>query len=166
MLPDQVINCMMTAPGLAKGSTNTTAKYSNTLYCKANGLIGTPIATADLPELTESVGMPGEANEDPTTALAAKYCRYYTVLAAVNPDTTAVTFSLVHGPDFSLLTDIGRTEYINSGNAADEDDKKAIVGFFCVLNGSTSDFTPGTTHLDASSITTLYQDAFGFPMSR
>lgn len=157
-----VTNCMMTAPGLTKGSGGgETAKFANTLCCKANGLIGTPKTTADVPALTTSVGVKGSVNELGSTVLAAKYCRYYTVLATVNPTTTAVTLSLVHGPDFSLLTDIGRTQYINPGNT-DADSKKAIVGYFCVLNGSTSDFTPGTTALDAENITTLYQDQFGF----
>lgn len=150
-------NCAMTAPGLAIGSGGkTTAKYANTLCVKANGIVGTPIATADLPALTTSLGRNGVAS----TNLATKMCRYYTVLATVSPTTSAVTFTLVHGDDFSLITDIGRTKYINMGNAGDE--KKAVIGYFCVLNGSASDFIPGTTALDAANITTMYQDQFGF----
>jgi hypothetical protein len=157
----KIVNCMMTAPGLAiGGGSKYTAKHANTIYCKANGIIGTPKTTADVSALTTSVGKKGTTNELGTTVLATLMARYYTVLATVNPTTSAVTLSLVHGEDFSEVTDIGRTKYINRGN--DGDETKAIVGYFCVINGSGSNFTPGSTALDASSITTMYQDQFGF----
>lgn len=152
---------MMTAPGLAiGGGSKYTALYANTLRVKANGIVGTPLTTADVPALTTSVGRPGAVNELGTTVLATLKARYYTVLATVNATTSVVTLSLVHGEDFSEVTDIGRTKYINHGNPGDE--KKAIVGYFCVINGAAGNFTPGSTALDAALTTTLYQDQFGF----
>jgi hypothetical protein len=153
-----VTNCSVKAPGLAIGTDTTTASYANTYQCKVNGIISAPTATADLPALEDSLGRGGVAS----TVLATKMCRYYTVLAAVSKTTSAITFTLVHGDDFSLITDIGRVKNINAGNTPDDISNKAIVGYFCVLNGSASDFTPSTTDLNGSGITTLYVDQWGY----
>jgi hypothetical protein len=153
-----VTNCSVKAPGLAIGTDTTTALYANTYQCKVNGIISAPTATADLPALSTSLGRAGVAS----TVLATKMCRFYTVLAAVSKTTSAITFTLVHGDDFSLITDIGRVKYINGGNTPDDVSNKAIVGYFCVLNGTASDFTPGTTDLAASGVTTLYVDQWGY----
>ena len=156
MQNDNITNCMMTAPGLAivTGS-SALVKYSNTIYCKANGIVGTPIASATLPSLALSKG--AGPNAPAVTNIPTLKARYFTCLADVNTTTSAVTFSWVHGPDFSEITDIGRTQYINAG-----DPKKAIVGVICIINGSASDFVPGTTALDLALVTTLYQDAYGY----
>ena len=148
---------MLAAPGLAihVGGTSPLVQYSNTLKCKADGIIGTPIATADLPSLTTSIGIGPDAPA--VTPIPTLNARYFTCQATVDPYTSAVTFSWVHGPDFSEITDIGRTKNINPG-----DPKKAIVGYICVINGSAADFVPGVTNLDKALVTTIYQDAFGY----
>jgi hypothetical protein len=147
----------MTAPGLAiHGGGSALVKFVNTLMVKANGIVGTPLATADCPSLALSKGRLGAA----ITNIPTLKARYFTLLAKVDPTTSAVTLSWVHGEDFSEISDIGRTKYINLGNAGDED--KAIVGFVCVINGTASDFIPGTTLLDVALSAVVYQDAFGF----
>ena len=155
---EYVKNCNIKAPGLAIGTDTTTAKYANTMQVKVNGIIGAPTATADVPALSTSKGRGGVAS----TVLATKMCRFYTVLAAVSATTSAITLSLVHGDDFSLITDIGRVKYLNPGNTADDLCNKAIVGYFCVLNGTTGNFTPSTTDLNAVGVTTVYVDQWGF----
>jgi hypothetical protein len=152
-----VKNCMLTAPGLAiSAGGSALVKYGNTVKCKAGGIVGTPIATANCPALSTSLGRLGAA----ITNIPTLKARYFTLLAAVNPTTSAVTFSWVHGDDFSEITDIGRTKYINGGNSGDEN--KAIVGYVCIINGTASDFIPGTTVLDVALSSVIYQDAFGF----
>lgn len=154
-----VENCNIKAPGLAIGTDTTTASYANTLQVKVNGIISAPTATADCPALSTSLGRGGVAS----TVLKTKMCRFYTVLAAVNTSTSAVTLSLVHGDDFSLITDIGRVKYINPGNTKADLCDKAIVGYFCVQNGSAGDFTPSTTDLsNGTTIETAYVDQWGF----
>jgi hypothetical protein len=158
-----VENCCLKAPGLAiGGGSKYTAKTGNTFQVKVNGIISAPLTTADVPALTTSVGRTGAANVLGTAVLATKMCRFYTVLAAVSATTSAMTLSLVHGDDFSLLTDIGRVKYINPGNTADDLDNKAVVGYICVQNGAAGNFTPGSTALDATSTEAAYVDQFGF----
>ena len=149
-------NCVMTAPGLViKGGGSPTVKFVNTIYSKANGLVGTPKGAADCPNLATSIG---EGPNSPViTNIPAKHARYFTLLTTIDPTTSVQTLSWVHGPDFSELTDIGRTQYINPG-----DSHKAIVGYVGIINGSAADFIPGTTALDAGGIAVIYQDAFGF----
>lgn len=158
-----VENCCIKAPGLAiGGGSKYTAKTGNTFQVKVNGIISAPLTTADVPALTASVGRTGAANVLGSTVLAAKMCRFYTVLAAVDASTSAMTLSLVHGDDFSVVTDIGRIKYINAGNTKSDLCDKAIVGYFCVQNGATTAFTPGSTALDATSTSCAYVDQFGF----
>jgi len=150
-------NCTLAAPGLAiKAGGSAVVKYGNTLMVKANGIVGVPTATADCPSLALSKGRNGVATSNIATLMA----RYYTLLAAVDSSTSAVTLSWVHGDDFSEITDIGRTKYINAGNAGDE--KKAIVGYVCIINGTAAAFIPGTTALDVALSAVVYNDAFGY----
>jgi hypothetical protein len=154
-----IVNCMLTAPGLAiHGGGSALVKHANTIMCKANGIIGTPKTTADCPALSTSLGVNGAA----ITNIPTLKARYFTLLAAVDPTTSAVTLSWVHGEDFSEISDIGRTKYINPGNPQNNDQKKAIVGYVCIINGTASDFIPGTTLLDVALSAVVYQDAFGF----
>jgi hypothetical protein len=151
---EHIVNCMMTAPGLAiHGGSSALVKHANTIMCKANGIVGTPKTTADCPALSTSLGRDGSA----VTNIPTLYARYFTLLATVDPITSAVTLSWVHGEDFSEITDIGRTKYINPG-----DPSKAIVGYVCVINGTAADFIPGTTLLDVALSAVVYQDAFGY----
>ena len=158
-----VKNCCISAPGLAiGGGSKYTAKTGNTFQVKVNGIIGAPLTTADVPALITSVGKTGTANVLGTSVIPTLKARFYTVLAAVSPTTSTITLSLVHGDDFSEVTDIGRVKYLNPGNTADDLCNKAIVGYFCVINGAGTSFTPGQTALDATSTTTVYIDQFGF----
>lgn len=158
-----VENCCISAPGLAiGGGSKLTAKTSNTFQVKVNGIISAPLTTADLPALTTSVGRTGAANVLGTSVIPTLMARFYTVLAAVNTTTSAMTLSLVHGDDFSEVTDIGRVKYINAGNTKADLCDKAIVGYFCVINGSAGNFTPGTSALDLALCLTTYVDQYGF----
>jgi hypothetical protein len=155
-----VENCCISAPGLAiGGGSKLTAKHANTFQGKANGIISAPKTTADVPALTTSVGKAGAANALGTTVLATLMARYYTVVGTINEKTSALTLSLLHGDDFSEVTDIGRVKYINKNLTGKN---QFIVGYFCVINGSGSDFTPGTTALDATNVTTMYNDQYGY----
>ena len=150
-------NGAMTAAGLAiKTGSSAVVKHANTIMCKANGIVGTPKATADCPSLSTSKSA-GPNGGSAVTNIPTLKARYFTLLADVNNTTSAVTLSWVHGPDFSEITDIGRTQYIERGDIA-----KAIIGYVCIINGTAADFIPGTTALDVALSAVVYQDAFGF----
>jgi multisubunit Na+/H+ antiporter MnhE subunit len=138
---------------LAVGSGGkTTFSYANAFAVKCNGIISDAATPADAPALTTAKNAAGTT---PTT-LAIDYQRIYTLLAAVNATTGALTYSLAVGEDFIE----GRAPTmadINFGNAADNDSHKAVVGFI-IINNTTNAFTPGTTALDASGVTTRYFD--------
>ena len=158
---NHVVNCCISAPGIAiGGGSKYTAKTGNTFQVKCNGIISAPLTTADLPALATSVGRAGAANVLGTTVIATLMARYYTVIGTVNETTSALTLSLIHGDDFSEVTDIGRVKYINGDYGGAKN--KCIVGYFCIINGSGSSFTPGSTALDLTSITTIYNDQFGY----
>jgi len=149
-------NGCLKAPGLAIGSGGKeTFKYGNTFAVKANGVISDDTTTADAPALSTAKGV----NNATTANLSIGYSRVYTLLAAVNTSTGALTFTLVHGADFATrpasMTDI------NFGNGENDDEKKAIVGFV-VINNATNVFIPGTTALDATGVTVQYIDNYGF----
>lgn len=155
-----VENCCISAPGIAiGGGSKYTAKTGNTFQVKCDGIISAPLTTADLPALTTSVGRAGAANVLGTAVLATLMARYYTVIGTVNVNTGALVLTLLHGDDFSEISDIGRVKYINAGSLAKN---QCIVGYFCVINGAGGNFTPGSTALDATSTTTVYVDQFGF----
>jgi hypothetical protein len=153
MIKNYQINGCLSAPGLAiGGGSKYTFKYGNTFAVKANGIISAATTTADAPALTAAKASDGTT---PTT-LAIDYCRIYTLLASVNATTGVITFSLAVGADFAE----GRApkmDDINFGNAADDDSHKAVVGFIVITN-TTNVFTPGSTALDASGVTTRYFD--------
>lgn len=147
------LNGCISAPGLAIGSGGkTTFKYANTFQVKANGIISASVTTADAPALTTAKASNGTT---PTT-LAIDYCRVYTLLASINATTGAVTFSLAVGADFTEARATKMSD-VNFGNAADNDSHKAVVGFIEIRN-TTNVFTPGTTALDATGVTTRYFD--------
>ena len=150
-------NRPLAAPGLAVGGgSKYTFKYGNSVSCKANGIVSTVTTTADAPALTTAKNKSGTT---PTT-LAIDYCRVYTLLSAVNADTGAQTFTLVVGEDFPETRPMKMSD-INFGNSADNDAKKAVVGWIYIFN-TTNVFTPGSTALDASGVTTRYFDNYGF----
>lgn len=148
-------NGCLTAPGLAiGGGSKYTFKYGNTFTVKANGVISAATTTADAPALTTAKKKDGTT---PTT-LAIDYCRIYTLLGAIDATTGVITFTLAVGEDFTE----GRAPKmsdINFGNPGDED--KAVVGFIIITN-TTNVFTPGSTALDATGVTTRYFDNIGF----
>lgn len=153
MLKDYQVNGCLKAPGLAIGSGGkTTFSYANTFRVIANGLISDDVTTADAPALTAAVAADGTT---PTT-LAIDYERAYTLLAAVNTSTGAVTFTLAVSEDFAE-GHIWRPEDINWGNSDNNDSHKAVVGIIIIAN-TTNVFTPGTTALDASGVSVRYFD--------
>ena len=146
-------NCALSAPGLViKADSSALAKFGNTIRVKANGIISGPKTTADLPSFATSKGIGGVAS----TVIEAGNSRFYTVLADVS-SAGVITLSLVHGEDF---TGVDKTKYINLGNFGDS--KKAIIGYIRIKNGAATDFTPGTTALDAANVATIYIDQVGF----
>ena len=86
--------------------------------------------------------------------------RFYTVIGTVNETTSALTLSLIHGDDFSEVSDIGKVKYINGDFGGAKN--KCIVGYFCIINGSAGNFTPGSSALDLALCLTTYVDQFGF----
>lgn len=149
-------NCVMNAPGLAiKAEGSPLIKVGNTIRVKAEGVISLLKTTSDCPSLSTSLGVNGVASSN----LPTRYYRIYTLLAAVNPTTGVITYSWVHSNNIDYNT-MGRTDWVNKGNAGDKD--KAIIGFALVFNNSGSDFVPGTTALDADGITLQCIDYFGF----
>jgi len=146
-------NGCIKAPGLAIGSGGkTTFSYANTFCVKANGLISDDVTTADAPALTTAEDKDGDTPGD----LAIDYERAYTLLAAVNTSTGAVTFTLAASEDFAE-GHVWNTQDLNWGNSVDNDSHKAVVGFIIIAN-TTNLFTPGTTALDASGVTVRYFD--------
>lgn len=117
-------------------------KFGNTMVVKAGGVISVDTGTADCPALNLSKG----PNNASSTNLSDDFQRVYTLLAAVSA-TGVITLSWVHGADFA----VGRapkTSDINFGNAQNNDNAKALVGFVVVKNQTGADFVPGTTALD------------------
>lgn len=155
MEKNYIENCAMCAAGLAISSTKSLVKIGNTLRIKTSGVISLLKTTADCPSLATSLGINGAASTD----IADGTYRIYTLLGKVNATTGAITLSWVHSDD-NLMSQMGRTNEVNQGNAGDED--KAIIGYALVFNSSSADFVPGTTLLDASGITLQCIDQFGF----
>lgn len=135
----------------------------NTFGVRTQDTIGVSVTARNMPALTtalraDGVSLAGDlAFNDGTVDPKTLCCRMYTFLASVNTTTGAVTLSVVAGPDFIKGRPVNVTTDVNLG-----DGKKAIVGYMYVKNESSAVFTPGTTLLSASGITTSLGDALGY----
>lgn len=156
-----ISNTSNSLAGLAiKAGGSALVKYTNTLTGKAGGLVATPKTTADCPSLSTSLfyGAPKVGGTFPAvTNIPTLKARYFTLVGIIDPVTTALTVRWQHGVDFSEVTDIGRTQYINGFLNNNE----FIIGLVCIINGTASDFIPGTTALDVALSSVVYQDSFG-----
>lgn len=155
-------NICLTAPGLAiNAAGSSTVKYANTFQFKANSRISTSITTAIATSIANAVlGSPfpnGVAATPPV--LATGYGRIYALIATLpfnGTATAAPTFSWLASADFVSTADL-----VNAGlYPQPSQNNQTVVGYVCILNNSGSAFTPGTTALDASGLTTTYQDNF------
>ena len=163
-------NCVTSAPGLqiSGGSGSALVASTNTFGVRAQDIIGVSVTATNMPSLAtallpDGVSLAGNLAFDNGTFPdypAAGYqnsCRMYTFLASVNVLTGAVTLSVVAGNDFPKHRPVNVTTDVNLG-----DGTRAIVGYLYVKNESSAVFTPNTTHLDASGITSSIGDAFGY----
>jgi len=153
MLKNYNVNGCLKAPGLTIGSGGkTTFAYGNAFRVIANGYISDDVTAADAPALTTAK----DKNGDTPGNLAIDYERAYTLLASVNKDTGAATFSLAASDDFAE-NHVWKIDDINWGNSANNDSHKVVVGF-CIISNTTNAFVPGTTALDAAGVTVRYYD--------
>lgn len=159
-------NSCIGAPGLAiNGAGNATVKYGNTFRIKANGRLSTSITTAAVSTATFVAAtivspLPSGSATVPTT-LATGYRRTYAVVATLTTTAgtmiTAPTFSVICGSDVAIGTEMPSTgEFVYPSQS-----NQVVVGWFVVQNQSGSNFTPGTTALDATGINVVYVDNYG-----
>jgi hypothetical protein len=164
MLKSICLNGCISAPGLAIATgSSALAKYGNTFSFKANTRWSGSISTANAPSLALATyqapypsGTAGVAG-----VLATGYYRIYTLVGTI-PVTGSSTFTLAYS--WLASADVKITnDAIDLGIIAWPDaTNQAAIGFVIVQNASGSNFTPGTTALDAGSITTTYIDNYAF----
>jgi len=150
-----VINCCMASPAVAIASGKKTFALGATLYAKANGVIGTPLSAADCPTLVGVLNPSGVAAGNLLTGKV----RTYTLIGSVNQTTSIVTLSWLASADYPAA-EIGYTKNINV--AFGNDKSKFIVAYCTVLNGTGSDWVPGTTDIDANNMSSILVNQFGF----
>ena len=150
-------NAMMQAPGLAiVTSASPLFKVVNKSNVRQGAypknIVAIP-ANTNMPALTAATNPNGIVA---TTPLATAFTRVYTVFATIDPTTFALSYSLQFGADFANAL------ALNEDNIVFGDGSAAIVGYVIIKNATGSNFVPGTTALDAASLTVTYQDQFGF----
>lgn len=148
-------NCVTSAPGLqiVGGSGSALVNNKNTFSMRVSDTFGVPVsATATFPVLDGG----NLAFDNGTVPATTNSCRMYTFFCDVNKTTGATTLSVAFGADFPKH----RPATVSDVNLGDG--TKAIVGYLYVKNESSAVFIPGTTHLDATGITSAFNDAFGY----
>lgn len=158
-------NCVLQNPGLqiVGGSGSALVNNANAFSCRNvvgnyfstpyNAVFSAPIsATATFPVLNGG----NLAFDNGTVPISTNSCRVYTFIAHVSPVTAVTTLSVIHGADFPKH----RPSFASDSNLGDG--TGVIVGFLYVKNESNAVFIPGTTHLDASGITAIFTNAFGW----
>lgn len=151
-------NAVLQAPGLQihGGSASPLAQAANAFDVRNGAILGVQVAaTTDMPSLATAVNSASVAVGN----LLSNMCRIYTFLASVNPTTGVVTLSVVAGNDFTksrpanVYTDV----YIGDGS-------KSVIGYLYVKNeiAASAPFIPNTTNLDASGVTSHFNDQFGY----
>ncbi len=161
------INECLSAPGLAifhAGSA--TVKYANTFSFKANGRVSASITTAAAPALSTATlvaPFPNGTATAPATTLAPQMGRTYALVGSIavsGSSSAGAVFSWLASPDYSASGDL-----VNFGNVPQPSHAyDCVIGAVSILNLNTvangTTFTPGTTALDTTSITTTYQDNY------
>lgn len=159
-------NCNLLAPGLAisaGGSPN--PKTSNTFAMRCGQGLGLP-AVFSAPVTTKTFnGIAGSANPSITTSAAGTtvikdgFSRIYTLLANVSTVDGTVIFSWVNSADIDTHRGpLFETDFSLGGY------NQVIVATMYIKwepNDGTT-FTPGTTALDASGVTVIYSDVWGW----
>lgn len=165
------------APGtlnLGVSSTPSYVKYANSFQFRAGGRISPTVTTANAPSLalatyqkpypdgTAAVvgALSGDAG---TTDTGIKSCQFYTLVATLPTDSgrSATTYAALT-PTFSWLAGPAFSKYRQptSGDIAMPDKyNQCAIGWVLVVNGNSTDFTPGTTSL--ATPTTTYYDNWG-----
>ena len=155
-------NCCLSTPGLAiTVGSSALFKYGSTFTFKANGRISPAITTANAPALTTATLIAPYPNGTASTpgVLATGYARTYTLVGtlAINGTATVTpTFSLLASTD-RVVNDVPALSNVAIPTASNQ----AVIGFVDIINVSGSNFTPGTTALDATNVTATYVNNFG-----
>lgn len=158
-------SCVLQAPGLeiAGGSGSALVSNANAFALRQrvlsafgvenNAVFSSPVsANATFPVL----GGGNLAFDNGTVPQTTNSCRVYTFIGHVNTITSLVTIIAIEGADFPKH----RPSYATDSNLGDG--TGAIIGYLYVKNESSAVFIPGTTHLDASGITAIFTDAYGW----
>ena len=158
-------NVCLSTPGLAIGSSGSpTVKYATTFTFKANGRVSPSVTGAAAPSLLTAVlvgpFVNGSATAVPTkTTLTTGYKRFYTLVGTlpINGTQTATpTFSWLVSPDV-VIDDVPVVAHAPMPNQSNQ----TAIGYVGILNGTGSDFTPGTTALDTGNLVVTYVNNFG-----
>lgn len=156
-----LFNGLTKAPGLeiVGGSGSALVNNANFFTLIYNDTASFVLAHATFPVL----GGGNLAFDNGTVPPSTLSCRMYTFLATVEhdgPDAT-VTITVVNGSDFIKGRKMHPSSDITYGST-----QTAVcpLGYLYVKNESNAVFIPGTTHLDASGITALFTDAYGYPV--
>lgn len=155
-----VINTLLASAVINNAAAAVLPRTTVAVSAKANGEVFT-VSAANLPALTTAVKADGSI----AGTLADGFSRIYTFLATLNPVTGTVTKSIVSSEDFATrnmkMSDInyGNVEIVNSFGVQLEN--TVVIGFL-KIDTAAADFVPGTTALDAGTVTTRYINAFGF----
>jgi len=156
-------NMCLSTPGLAiNAAGSATVKYGTTFTFKSGGRISPSVTNATAPSLATATLHAPLPNGTAVVAgvLATGYSRYYTLIGTLPINGTATitpTFSWLASPDF-----VGTTDVLNIGLfPSSVKNNDANIGYVAVLNQSGSNFTPNTTALDATNVTTTYINNYG-----
>lgn len=150
----------MSSPGLRidGGAASAVAEAQLAYLFKQNGFISEPTtAGQNMPSLLTALGRFAAA----TGNLAVNDARIYTFLVDFDEVTAVFTYSVVCGDDF-LASRAPTVDDFNFGNPENYDEKKVIVGYLWVQNGSAAVFIPNTTNLDAAGITSRFINNSGW----
>ena len=151
-------NCVFQAPGLEKkGGTTNLVTNANAFGMRCNGILSVAVgATSTFPVL----GGGNLAFDNGTVPATTKSCRIYTFLGKVSSVDGSVTLSVINGADFTKQRPAWESD--SNLDTVKNNATETIIGFLYVKNESSAVFIPGTTNLDASGITAIFTDAYGF----
>lgn len=156
----QTVNCLLASAVINNASAAVLPRTTVAVSAKANREVFT-VSAANLPALTTALKADGTV----AGTLADGYSRIYTFLATLDPATGTVTKSIVASEDF--VTRNMKMDDINYGNVSIVDsfsvqlENTVVIGFLKIDTAAAA-FIPGTTALDAGTVTTRYINAFGF----
>lgn len=146
-------NCVLLSPGLRihGGSASPLAQAHTIFGYRQNGTFPAAVAAdTDMAALTGG-NLAFDNGSQPQSTLS---CRVYTFLVDGTSGTNV--FSVIAGTDFPKH----RNQY--ETDVALGDGTKTIIGFLSIKNESSAVFIPGTTNLDATGITAIFSNAYGY----